>query len=140
VDINSGFFDYTSVSYSLSSSVEFPAIIRVIKSRRMRWVEHVEHMFEMRNAYKMLVGNLEGKEPLGRSGRRWEDNIKMDLREKGLEGLNWIHLTQDRDRWRALVNTVMNLRDPLKAGNILTISGTISFSSRTLFHEVSFVS
>jgi hypothetical protein len=66
----------------------------------------------MRNAYKILVGKPEGKRPLGRPRRRWMDNIKMDLREIGWNGENWIDLAQDRDQWSALVNTVMNLRVP----------------------------
>jgi hypothetical protein len=69
-------------------------------------------MGEKRNAYKILVGKLERKRPLGRPRRRWEDNIKMDHREIGLGGMDWIDLAQDRDQWRALVNTVMNLRVP----------------------------
>jgi hypothetical protein len=64
----------------------------------------------MRNAYKILVGKPEAKRPLGRSGHRWENTFKMDLTETGLEGVDWIHLTQDKDRWRALVNMVMNLQ------------------------------
>jgi hypothetical protein len=67
---------------------------------------------ETRNAYKILVGELEGRIPLGRPGRRWEDNIKSKLRETGLEGMNWINLTQGRNRWRSFVNTVMNLQIP----------------------------
>jgi hypothetical protein len=66
----------------------------------------------MRNVYTILVGKPEGKTPLGRSRRRWEDNIKMDLKAIGWEGVEWIHLAQDRDKWRALVSTVMNLRVP----------------------------
>jgi hypothetical protein len=69
-------------------------------------------MEEVRSAYNILVGKLEGRRPLGRPRRRWEDNIRMDLREIGLEDVDWIHLAQDTDRWRALVNTVMNLRVP----------------------------
>jgi hypothetical protein len=65
-----------------------------------------------RNAYTILVGKLEGKRPLRRPRRRWVDNIKMDLREIGWDGMNWIDLAQDRDQWRALVNKVMNLRVP----------------------------
>jgi hypothetical protein len=83
----------------------------MIKSRRMRWVGHVARIGEVRNAY-ILVGKLEGRRPLGRPRRRWEDNIQMDLREIGFADVHWIHLAQDRDRWRALVNTVMNLRVP----------------------------
>jgi hypothetical protein len=65
-----------------------------------------------RNAYRILVGKPEGKRPPGRPRRRWVDNIKMDLREIGCDGMDWIDLAQDRDQWRALVSTVMNLRVP----------------------------
>jgi hypothetical protein len=85
-------------------------IIRQIKSRRMRWAGHVAHMGEGRNVYRVLVGKTEGKRPLGRPRRRWEDGIKMDLGEIGWGGVEWIHLAQDRDHWWALVNAVMNLR------------------------------
>jgi hypothetical protein len=89
-----------------------PSIIRVIKARRMRWVRHVARMGEVRGAYNILVGRPEGRRPLGRPRSRWEDNIKMDLRERRFRDVDWIHWAQDRDRWRALVNTVMNLRVP----------------------------
>jgi hypothetical protein len=89
-----------------------PSIIGMVKSRMMRWARHVERMVEKRNAYRILVGKPEGKRPVGRPRRRCEDNIKMDLRETGLSGMDWIDLAQDRDQWRALVNTVMNLRVP----------------------------
>jgi hypothetical protein len=69
-------------------------------------------MGEKRNAYRVLVGNTERKRPLGRPRRTWVDNIKMDLREIGWDGMDWIDLSQDRDQWRALVNAVMNLRVP----------------------------
>jgi hypothetical protein len=69
-------------------------------------------MGERRGAYRALVGKPEGRRPLGRPKRRWEDNIKMDLREVGWGGMDWINLAEDRDRWRALVNSVMNLRVP----------------------------
>jgi hypothetical protein len=87
-----------------------PDIIRQIKSRRMKWVGHVARMGEGRNVYRVLVGKPEGKRPLGRQRCRWEDLIRMDLREIGWGGVQWIHLAQDRDRWRAVVNAVMNLR------------------------------
>jgi hypothetical protein len=88
------------------------SIIRMIKSRGMRWAGHVAHMGEKSYAYRILVGNLEGRRPLGRPRRRWEDNIKMDLREIEWGRTDWIDLVQDRDQWRALVNTVLNLRVP----------------------------
>ncbi|KAJ4441187.1 hypothetical protein ANN_11038 [Periplaneta americana] len=87
-----------------------PDIIRNIKSRRLRWAGHVAHMGESRNAYRVLVGRPEGKRPLGRPRRRWEDNIKMGLREVGYDDRDWINLAQDRDHWRAYVRTAMNLR------------------------------
>jgi hypothetical protein len=73
-----------------------PSIIRIIKSRRMRWAGHVARMGEKRNAYRILVGKPERKKPLGRPRRRWVDNIKMDLREIGGDGVGWIHMTQDK--------------------------------------------
>jgi hypothetical protein len=88
-----------------------PSIVRVIKARRMRWAGHVARMGEVRGAYNILVGRPDVRRPLGRPRRRWEDNIKMDLREVGFGDVDWIHWA-DRDRWRALVNTVMNLRVP----------------------------
>jgi hypothetical protein len=87
-----------------------PSIIRMIKSRRMRG--HVARMGEKRNAYRILVGDPEGKRPLGRPRRRWVDNIKIDLSEIGWDGGDWIDLAQDRDQWRALVRAVMSLRGP----------------------------
>jgi hypothetical protein len=87
-----------------------PVIVRVIKSRRMRWAGHVARMVERMGVYRVLVGKPEGNRPLGRPRRRWEDNIKMDLQEVGCWGMDWIELAQDRDRWRALVNAIMNLR------------------------------
>jgi hypothetical protein len=87
-----------------------PNIVRAIKSRRMRWAGHVARMGEGRGASRVLVGRLEGKRPLGRPRHRWEDNIKMNLGEIGIDGTNWIRLAQDRVQRRAFVNTVMNLR------------------------------
>jgi hypothetical protein len=85
----------------------------MIKPRRMGWAGHVARMGErMGNAYRILVGNPEGKKPLGRSRRRWEDNIKVGFRDIGWGGMDCIDLAQDRDQWRALENTVMNLRVP----------------------------
>ena len=87
-------------------------IVRVIKSRRMRLTGHVARMGERRGVQRVLVGKPEGKSPLGRPRRRWEDNIKIDLEEVGCGGMDWIELAQDTDRWWALVNAVMNLRVP----------------------------
>jgi hypothetical protein len=84
----------------------------MIKSRRMRWAGHAARMGENRNAYRILMGMPEGKRPLGRSRRRWVNNIKMDLRGTGWDGMDWIDLAQNRDQWRALVNAVMNFRVP----------------------------
>jgi hypothetical protein len=89
-----------------------PSIFRIIKSRRMRWAGHVARMGEKRNVYRLLVGKPEGKKPLERPRRRWIDNIKMDLLEIGLSVVDWIVLAQDRYMWRALVNSVMNIRVP----------------------------
>jgi hypothetical protein len=95
--------------HSLYSS---PNIVRVIKSRRMRWVGHVARMREGRGVYRVLVGRPEAKRPLGRPRHIGEDNIKMELRETGIDGANWIQLAQDRVQWRTSVNTVMNLLVP----------------------------
>jgi hypothetical protein len=89
-----------------------PSIIRIIKSRRMGWAGHVARMGEKRNVNRLLVRKPEGKKPLGRPRRRWMDNIKMDLLEIGVNVGDWIGLAQDRYRWRALVNSAMNLRVP----------------------------
>ena len=88
-----------------------PNIVRVIKSRRMRWVRHIARMGE-RSACRVLVGKLERKRPLVRPRSRWEDNIRMGLHEVEYEGVDWNDVAQDRDRWRALVSAVMNLRVP----------------------------
>jgi hypothetical protein len=85
-----------------------PSIYTIIKPRRMRWVRHVDRMREKRNAYRLLVGKPEGKRPLGRQRRRWVDNIRMDLGEVGWGDVDWIGLAQDRNKWRALVNSVLN--------------------------------
>ena len=87
-----------------------PSILRVIKSRRIRLAGHVARMGNKRGVYWVVVWKPEGKRPLGRPRRRWEDNIKRDLQEVGCGGMDWIE--QGRDRWRALANAVMNLRVP----------------------------
>jgi hypothetical protein len=89
-----------------------PSIIRIIKWRRMSWAGHVARMGEKRIMYRLLVRKPEGKKPLGRPRRRWIDNIKMDLLVIGLSVVDWIGLAEDRYRWRALVNSVMNLLVP----------------------------
>jgi len=89
-----------------------PNIVRVVKSRRMRWAGHVARMGEGIDVHKVLVGKPEGKRELGRRRNRWEDNIKMDLQKVGCGGVDWMELAQDRDRWWALVNAVMNFRVP----------------------------
>jgi len=87
-------------------------IVRVIKSRIMRWAGHVARMGEERGVYSFLVGKPEGRRPLGKPRRRWVDNIRMDLQEVGCLYIDWIGLAQDRDSWRKLVSAVMNLRVP----------------------------
>ena len=89
-----------------------PNFVRVIKSRRMRWVGHVARVGEERGMYSVLVGKPEGRRPLGRPRRGWVNNIRMDLQEVGCGYMDWIGLTQDRDRWWKLVSAVMNLRVP----------------------------
>ena len=87
-------------------------IIRNLKSRRLRWAGHVARMEKSRNAYRVLVGKPEGKRPLARPRRGWEDNIKMGLREVGCDPRDWIAFVEDRDQWLAYVRAVMNLRVP----------------------------
>jgi hypothetical protein len=94
----------------LHNLYSFPDIIRQFKSRQIRWAGHVACVGEEREVYKVLVGKPEGKRPLGRPRHRWEDEIRMDLGEIGLGGVDWIRLSQDRDRWRAVVSAVMSLR------------------------------
>jgi len=89
-----------------------PNIVRVIKSRRMRWAGHVACMGEERGVYRILLGKPEGRRPRGRPKHRWVDNIRMDLQEVGCGYTDSIGLAQDRDRWRTLVSAVMNLRVP----------------------------
>jgi hypothetical protein len=87
-------------------------IVRAIKSRRMRWAGHVTSIAEGRGAYRVLVGRPEGKRPLGRPRRKWDDNIKVDIRKMGIDGLNWIRLAQDGVHWPTFINTLMNLQVP----------------------------
>ena len=89
-----------------------PNIVRVIKSRRMRWAGHVARMGEERGVYRVLVGMAEGKRPLGRPRHRWMDNNRLDLQEVGCGYMDWIGRAQDRERWRTLVSAVMNLWVP----------------------------
>jgi hypothetical protein len=96
----------------LNDLYSLPNIVRVVKSRRMRWAGHVVHMGEERGVHRVLVGKAEGKRPLGRPRRRWEDNIKMDVQEVGGGRGDWRELAQDRDGWQTLVSTVKNLRVP----------------------------
>ena len=100
----------------LSDRYSLPNIVRVVKSRRMRWAEHVARVGEGKGVYRVLMGKTEGKRPLGRPRRRWEVNIKMGLQEVGGGCEDWMELVQDRDRLRALVSTVMNLRVPKMRG------------------------
>jgi hypothetical protein len=95
--------------HNLSSS---SSIIGIIKSRRMRLEGHVARMGEKRNVYRLFIGKPEGKRPLGRPRCTWINNTKIGLLEIGLSVVDWIDLAQDRYRWRALVNAVMNLRFP----------------------------
>ena len=88
------------------------SIVRVIKSRRMRWAGNVARMGEERGVYRILVGKPKGRRPMGRPRRRWVDNIRMDLQEVGCGYMDWIGLAQDIEKWRTLVSAVMNLRVP----------------------------
>jgi hypothetical protein len=87
-------------------------MFRIIKSGRIRWVGHVARRGEKRNAYRLLVGRSEGKRPLRRPRSRWVDNIRMDLGEVGWGDVDWIGLAKDRNRWRVLVDSALNLRFP----------------------------
>jgi hypothetical protein len=96
----------------LNDLYSLPNIVRVVKSRRMKWAGHVARMGEDRDVHRVLVGKPEGKRPLGRPRRGWEDNIKMDLQEVGGGREDWMELARDMDRWRALVGTVRDFRGP----------------------------
>jgi hypothetical protein len=98
-----------------------PSIIRIIKSWRMRWAGHVARMGEKRNAYRLLVGEPGGKRPLRRPRCKWVDNISMDLGEVGWGVVGWIGVAQDRNRWRALVNSVLKLSSGLSSSARLHI-------------------
>jgi hypothetical protein len=113
-----------------------PNEIRLIESRRMTWAGNVAIMGEKRDSYRILVGKPEGKRPLGGPRREWVDNVKRDLREIRWDGMDCIDLAQDRDQWRALVNTVMNLRVSQNAGKFLSSYTTCGFSRRAQLHEV----
>jgi hypothetical protein len=114
-----------------------PSIIRIIKAERIRWAGHVARMGEKRNAYRLLVGKPKGRRPLERPRRRWLDNIRMDLVEVGWGYVDWIGLAENRGRWRALVNSVLNLRVPYTAGKLLSVQTTGDFSSSAQLHGVS---
>ena len=114
-----------------------PNTVRVVKSRRMRWTGHVARKGQGRGVYRVLVGKPEGKRPLGRPRRRWEDNIKMDLQGVGGSCGDWMELAQDRDRWRVLVSTVMNPRVPKIRGISWLAAEPVSFSRMALLHGVS---
>jgi hypothetical protein len=101
-------FEFQCIFYMYSS----PNIVRVIKSRRLRWAGHLARMGEGRGVYRVLIGKPESKRPLGRPRYRLEDNSKLDHREIGINGANWILLSQDRVHWQAFVNMIMNLRVP----------------------------
>ena len=96
----------------LNELYSLPNIVRVVKSRRMRWAGHVARMVEDRGVHRLLLGKPEVKRQLGRPRRRWEDNIKMDLLEFGGGRGDWMELAQDRDRWRSLLGTLRNFRVP----------------------------
>jgi hypothetical protein len=104
--------EWKKLHNELNGMYSLPNIVRVVKSRRMRWAGHVARMGEERGVQRVLVVKPEGNRPLGRPRRRWEDNIKMDVQEGGGGRGDWMELAQDRDGWRSLVSTVKNLRLP----------------------------
>jgi hypothetical protein len=101
-----------TVNDELHNLYSSPNFVWVIKARKLRWTGHAARMGERGGVYRVLVGKIAGKRPLGRPRSRWEDNIKLDLSEIGINGANWIWLTQVRVQWRTFVNTVMNLQVP----------------------------
>jgi hypothetical protein len=111
-----------------------PSIIRIIKSRRMRWSGHVARIGRRGTSIDYWP---EGKRPLGRPRRRWVDNIRMDLGEVGWGDVDWIGLAKDRNRWRALVNSVLNLRVPRHAGKLSSGITSSGLSVSAQFHIVS---
>jgi hypothetical protein len=121
----------------LSDLYSLPNIVRVIKSRSMRRAGHVARMGEGRGVHRVLVGKPEGKRPLGRPRCSWGDNIKMDLQEVGGGCGDRMELAQDRNSWRALVSTVLNLRVPKMRGISRLAAEPVSFSRRNLLHGVS---
>jgi hypothetical protein len=105
----------------------------------IRWAVHIAFMGKTRNAYNVLVGKPEGKRRRRRLGPRWKDNIRMDLREIVWQVVDWIHLAQDMDHCRGLVNTVMNLRVLLKVRNFFSSLVVLCFLRRALLHEVTYL-
>jgi hypothetical protein len=105
-------------------------------SRKMIQAGHVVRVGTRRNAYRILLGKPEGKRPLGRPRRRLVNSVKMDLREIGRDGMDWLDLAQDTDQWRALVNTVMNFRGPQNSEKFLSSCTTGGFSRRVQLHEI----
>jgi hypothetical protein len=116
-----------------------PSIIIMIKSRRMRWEGHVARIGEKRNEYRLLIGKPKGVRPLGKSRCRWVIDIKMDIGKmgRGGGGVDWIGLTQDRDKWSALVNVVMNLGVPWNAGKLSNDYIIGGLPSSAQFHRIS---
>jgi hypothetical protein len=127
---------WTTSLQECSLLICFTNISKVIKSRKMRWAGHVARVRQMRNAYKILVGNLK-RRSFGRYRRRWEDSIRIDRSEMGWKHVERMHVAQNRDQWQVLVNMVISLCISQNARNFLTSWMTISFSRRTLLHGVS---